>query len=99
MIISCSDNMPDADQIKADLMGKRIGSTFRGWIFESMNEFEKFEIVDQRRKGKLMNINAICDYSIQETEIYRAEALVTYTKKGNTWEFVYVSGVLYGKIN
>ena len=98
-MISCGNKKPNTDQIRADLIGKRIGSGFSGWIFASMDEFEHFEITDQQQKGDLLEYK--CKMRLRDTTFggrYKAEVSITYIKKGSTWDFVSVSKRMYEKL-
>ena len=86
--------LPDADQIKADLIGKSINDPhLGGWDFEDPSEFVSFTVVSQKESGgraELMIDMRLKD--IHDGREYNGQATVVYTNAGGRWSFSSVSG-------
>lgn len=87
---ACSERLPDADQIKSDLIGQTVGNVIFRWRFESLNEFESFAITNQERTGDVVEYTA----NVILTEPRgRSSATLTivYRLEDNGWSLASVS--------
>lgn len=81
---------PSIDQIKSDLIGKKL---FLYWNFEYVEEFQDFILVNETIKNNYLNVIAdIILTDLNTHKIYQAEILVLYYKDKNGWQFSSVSG-------
>lgn len=84
---------PDADQIRADLLGRTMGDIVQGgWEFESLSEFEDVRIITSKREGGVIEFDVYMRLRDSRTgDQFDAEALVSYRKRGGDWEFAAVA--------
>ena len=87
---ACSERLPDADRIKSDLIGQTVGNVIFRWRFESLNEFESFEITNQERTGDIVEYTA--NVILTEPRGRSSATLtVVYRREDNGWSLTSVS--------
>jgi hypothetical protein len=92
LMIGCS-RAPDEQQIKADLIGHRMGSVFGGgWNFSSLTEFQELTIINKNQQGNLIefDVNMLLKDS-SSGKLYHAESIVVYKKSNGKWELASIS--------
>ncbi len=103
--IQNSVNIPDAAQIRADLVGNYmyVGDGLPGfWVFSSPAAIQFGNIGSTRRDGDHLEFNFtvfLVDEKTGQRNLYRAETLVTYTQVDGNWELLKVRGNSINKVD
>ena len=92
LAMACNLLIPNVQKIKRDLIGKEIGSAWLGWRFESLAEYERFEIVETNHSGDLVEykVDAVLK-DLDSQQRYTADLLISYRKENGEWKLVYVT--------
>ncbi|MCB1194449.1 MAG: hypothetical protein KDK90_28715 [Leptospiraceae bacterium] len=95
-----SENYPDEETIKGDLIGKKVSSKEGNWNFDSLSEFKGFSIIDT------IKAKNIVEYKIQlilqdmnSSDIYDATIHVSYKKVNEKWTFINVNLLKYKNLS
>ena len=96
--ISCSGPAITAERMQADLLGRSVGGLLSGgWIFESLDEFEYFAIVDEQQRS-----DYAAEYSVamvlRDTSnggIRCMDADLVYRREGADWSLAIVQRTRY----
>lgn len=88
-----AERTPDIDQVKADLIGQRMGNMLTsGWKFASLSEFEEVVIVSENKTANILEYNlGMTLKDVRTGTRHCAEAIVVYRKSDDKWNFVSVS--------
>jgi len=94
-------SIPDREQIVADLMGHRM-YVIEGlpgiWEFSSPADIQHSNIGSSRLSGDSMEFNFtmfLVDNESSSRDAYRAETLLTYKKKNQSWELVSIQNLSF----
>ena len=99
-----SNNIPDAAQIKSDLVGNFMyvsGGLPGFWAISSPEVIRFGNIGSTRRDGDRLEFNftaILVDDKTEQGDLYRAETLVTYQQVDGSWEFLTVQGKSINKV-
>jgi hypothetical protein len=83
---------PNAEKIKADLIGKQTPGGFGGWRFESLSEFESFKITETNSSGDVIEYKV--DARLKDVNTgnrYTANLLINYRKENGEWKLIHVT--------
>lgn len=83
---------PNAEKIKADLIGKQTPNVFFGWRFESLSEFESFKIIETNSSGDAVEYKV--DVGLKDVNTgkqYSANLMINYRKENGEWKLIYVT--------
>jgi hypothetical protein len=102
--IQNSNNIPDAAQIKSDLVGNFMyvsGGLPGFWAISSPEVIRFGNIRSTRRDGDRLEFNftaILVDDKTEQGGLYRAETLVTYQQVDGNWKFLKVKGSSINKV-
>ena len=94
-------SLPDADQIKGELLGETITDPHLGeWLFEDLDEFVEFDIVDSQTSTDpdgFDNVEFVIDVKlmdINDGREYNGQLNVTYERRAEDmpWRLIGVTG-------
>ena len=94
-------SIPDNEQIVADLIGQQmyVSEGLPGiWEFSSAAGIQYGSIESSRMNGDSIEFNFtmfLVDYGFRSRDLYRAETLVTYKKKNQSWELVRIKNLSF----
>jgi len=86
-----AENFPSSDQVKADLIGQRIGNMYRSWVFASPSEFYKFNIKNKNISGLLLEYEISVILKPRSGPMGSADLVVVYKKENSSWKFINVT--------
>ena len=85
-LVACGTS-PDANQIKADLIGKKTME----WSFDSMGEFQKFDIIKTSKQGDIVEYTiALAVRDMNTGKPSHGELFIVYKKESDKWQIVNV---------
>lgn len=84
-------DMPDADRIKADLIGRHIINGRMKWRFDSISEFEEFDIKSKRINGLFLEYKISVILKPETGDMGAADLVVVYKREQAGWRFVTVT--------
>ena len=85
---SLPNSAPSEEQIKKDLIGKKLGSC---WNFDSITEFEEFKIEQKDDRGDLVEYTASMRLRGISYGKAIAKARIAYRKQDSQWTLVSVT--------
>lgn len=95
-----SENYPDEETIKSDLIGKKVSSNEGSWNFESLMEFKGFSIMNSVKTKSVVEykiqliLQKINSQSLNNVIIY-----VVYKKTSDKWRFVNINLLKYENLS
>lgn len=94
---------PDAEQIKADLIGKDMpglgGWPLPVWRFAALSEFQELNIKSKQKQGQIIEYDV--SMRLQDLESknrYLADAVIVYKKANGKWELISIVPKLWKEI-
>lgn len=88
VIISSCSKEPDAEKIKADLIGQRIEmGGLNTWSFDSMSEFKNFEILSKQKNKHLLEYEVRIHLIDSRGNSRVVKARIVYHKENGNWKF------------
>ncbi len=92
-------SIPDAEQIKSDLIGHQITVGLSGWHFDALAEFESFIIISNQQQGDALEYDVTMRLTdFQWDAHYLLDALITYKKVDGKWQLKSITPKLYKQL-
>lgn len=81
------ESEPNAEQIKADLIGHQLLSY--GWTFAALSEYEQFEIIGEQKQGNVIEYDVTMELvDLPTDEHFLLDALIVYRMSDGDWELI-----------
>ena len=94
VIFSSCSREPDVEKIKADLIGQRLEmGGLSSWRFDSMSEFEDFEILSTLKNEYLLEYKVRLKLGDTNGKTYAGEARTVYRKESGKWKFSLINRI------
>jgi hypothetical protein len=84
---------PSEQKIKEDLIGHQVGTAFLYWSFDSLEEFEDFQIVGEKSSGNFIEykVKVLLRNLTPDGRKYTATLTISYRREGGEWRMVKVT--------